>query len=175
MRTARSRTSGENFTDFFMALSSQELEPPPNPGRFKLFFRDIKTTMGMDVLRCRTPALVKKEGLMYFIAYNAVRRLIVDAANAVESPPRRISFKASIQALRQWEPQLHQGATDASERRRLLESLRAAIGTRLVSARPGRREPRCLKRRPKPFALLTAPRHQMIEVPHRGRYRANVA
>ena len=61
----------------------------------ELFFRDIKTTMGMDVLRCRTPDLVRKEILMYFIAYNAVRRLIVDAANAVECAPRRISFKAS--------------------------------------------------------------------------------
>ena len=138
----------------------------------ELFFRDIKTTMGMDVLRCRTPALVRKEVLMYFIAYNAVRRLIVDAANAVECAPRRISFKASIQALRQWEPQLHRRATDASEQRRLLGSLRAAIGARQVTARPGRREPRCLKRRPKPFALLTVPRHQMIETPHRSRYRA---
>ena len=50
----------------------------------ELFFRDIKTTMGMDVLRCRTPDLVKKEILMYFIAYNAIRRLIVGAANTVE-------------------------------------------------------------------------------------------
>ena len=141
----------------------------------ELFFRDIKTTMGMDVLRCRTPALVKKEVLMQFIAYNAVRRLIVDAANAVACAPRRISFKASIQALRQWEPQLHRRTADASERQRLLGSLRAAIGARQVTARPGRREPRCLKRRPKPFALLTAPRHQMLEIPHRGRYRANVA
>ena len=138
----------------------------------ELFFRDIKTTMGMDVLRCRTPALVRKEVLMHFIAYNAVRRLILDAANAVECAPRRISFKASVQALRQWEPQLHRRATDASERQRLLGSLRTAIGARQVTARPGRREPRCLKRRPKPFALLTVPRHQMVETPHRSRYRA---
>ncbi len=138
----------------------------------ELFFRDIKTTMGMDVLRCRTPDLVRKEILMHFIAYNVVRRLIVDAAASVECAPRRISFKASIQALRQWEPQLHQRATDASERRRLLGSLCAAIGARQVTARPGRREPRCLKRRLKPFALLTAHRHQMVETPHRSRYRA---
>lgn len=123
----------------------------------------------------QNPRLGEEEVLMYFIAYNAVRRLIVDAANAVECAPRRISFKASIQALRQWEPQLHRRAADASERRHLLGSLRAAIGARQVTARPGRREPRCLKRRPKPFALLTAPRHQMLEIPHRGRYRANVA
>jgi hypothetical protein len=141
----------------------------------ELFFRDIKTTMGMDVLRCRTPDLVRKEVLMHFIAYNAVRRLMVDAAASVECAPRRISFKASIQALRQWEPQLHRRATDIGERQRLLGSLRAVIGARQVTARPGRREPRCLKRRPKPFALLTAPRHQMLEIPHRGRYRANVA
>lgn len=138
----------------------------------ELFFRDIKTTMGMDVLRCRTPDLVKKEILMYFIAYNAIRRLIVGAANTVECAPRRISFKASIQALRQWEPQFHRQAASESERRRLLESLYEAIGARQITARPGRREPRCLKRRPKPFALLTTSRHQMTETPHRGRYRA---
>lgn len=138
----------------------------------ELFFRDIKTTMGMDVLRCLTPDLVKKEILMYFIAYNAIRRLIVGAANTVECAPRRISFKASIQALRQWEPQFHRQAASESERRRLLESLYEAIGARQITARPGRREPRCLKRRPKPFALLTTSRHQMTETPHRGRYRA---
>jgi hypothetical protein len=83
----------------------------------ELFFRDIKTTMGMDVLRCRTPDLVKKEILMYFIAYNAIRRLIVGAANTVECAPRRISFKASIQALRQWEPQFHRRGCQRIERR----------------------------------------------------------
>lgn len=141
----------------------------------ELFFRDIKTTMGMDVLRCRTPDLVKKEVLMYLIAYNAVRRLIVDAANVAECAPQCISFKASIQAVRQWEPQLHRCAGDISEQRRLIGSLRAAIGDRQMIPRPGRREPRCLKRRPKPFALLTAHRHQIVETPHRSRYRANVA
>lgn len=141
----------------------------------ELFFRDIKTTMGMDVLRCRTPDLVRKEILMHFIAYNAVRWLITDAANAVACAPRLVSFKASIQALRQWEPQFHRRAADVCEQRRLLGSLRAAIAARQIVPRPGRREPRCLKRRPKTFALLTAPRHQMSEIPHRGRYRANGA
>ena len=141
----------------------------------ELFFRDIKTTMGMDVLRCKTPSLVRKEILMHFIAYNAVRRLIVDAANEAEQAPRRISFKASIQALRQWEAQLNRLAADTCELRRLMGLLREAIAARQIMARPGRREPRCLKRRPKPFALLSAPRQQMIEIPHRSRYRANLA
>ena len=94
----------------------------------ELFFRDIKTTLGMDVLRCRTPDLMKKEVLVYFIAYNAVRRLIVDAANAVKCAPQSISFKACIQAVRQWESQLHRcaavrltpGATLWTRDRRLL-------------------------------------------------------
>ena len=131
--------------------------------------------MGMDVLRCRTPDLVKKEILMYFIAYNAVRYLIVGAANTVACAPRRISFKASIQALRQWEPQFHRRAASEYERRCLIASLYAAIGARQVTARPGRREPRCLKPRPRPFALLSTQRHQMIETPHCVRYRANSA
>lgn len=140
----------------------------------ELFFRDIKTTMGMDVLRCRSSEMVEKEILMHFIAYNAIRLLIVEAANEAGQAPRRLSFKASIQALRQWEP-LFSRASDPREQRRLFDTLRSTIAKYIVPYRPGRREPRCVKRRPKPFALLTAPRHQMIETPHRSRYRANVA
>ncbi len=140
----------------------------------ELFFRDIKTTMGMDVLRCRSPEMVEKEILMHFIAYNAIRLLMLDAANEAGQVPCRLSFKASIQALRQWEP-LFSRARDAREQRRLLGTLRASIAGFMVPHRPGRREPRCVKRRPKPFSLLTAPRHQMTEVPHRGRNRAKMA
>ena len=141
----------------------------------ELFFRDIKTTMGMDVLRCRTPAMVKKEILMHFIAYNALRLLIVDASQEVRQSSRRISFKGSIQALRQWTPQFCRFHNDPPERRRLMGLLREAIAANQVFHRPGRREPRCVKRRPKPFALLTAPRHQIIEIPHRSRYHAGTA
>lgn len=140
----------------------------------ELFFRDIKTTLGMDVLRCRSPKMVEKEILMHFIAYNAIRLLMVEAAVDVGQVPRRLSFKGSVQALRQWEPQFSQ-ARDSQEQRRLPGALRSSIAAHPVPLRPGRREPRCVKRRPKPFALLTAPRHQMVEIPHRGRYHANAA
>lgn len=140
----------------------------------ELFFRDIKTTLGMDVLRCRSPEMVEKEILMHFIAYNAIRLLMVEAAAEVGQAPRRLSFKGSIQALRQWEPQFSQ-TSDPQEQRRLLGALRSSIAGHLVPPRPGRQEPRCVKRRPKPFALLTAPRHLMAEIPHRGRYHANAA
>jgi len=140
----------------------------------ELFFRDIKTTLGMEVLRCRSPAMVKKEILMHFIAYNAIRLLIVEAAAGAGHVARRLSFKGSVQALRQWEPQFS-NESDPRAQRRLMDGLRSSIAGHLVPHRPGRREPRCVKRRPKPFALLTAPRYQMIEIPHRSRYRANVA
>lgn len=141
----------------------------------ELFFRDIKTTMGMDILCCRTPAMVEKEILMHLIAYNAIRLLIADAAKEVKQAPRRISFKASIQALRQWEPLFSRADLSDRERRRLMLSLRKTIAANILTERPGRQEPRCLKRRPKPYALLTAPRHQMKEIPHRNKYRAEGA
>ncbi|MDA3877305.1 MAG: hypothetical protein PF483_09475, partial [Halothiobacillus sp.] len=79
---------------------------------------------------------------------------------------------ASIQALRQWAPLFNQADLKMPERRRLMSSLRDAIAASIITPRPGRREPRCVKRRPKPFALLMAPRHEMKEISHRSRHRA---
>ncbi len=141
----------------------------------ELFFRDIKQTMGMDILRCHTPAMVEKEILMHLIAYNAVRLLMLDSAKTINQLPRKISFKASVQALRQWEPQLNLMGSNDKERRRLMAVLIEAIAAATLYSRPGRREPRCVKRRPKPFALMSAPRHLFVEIPHRSRYSAKQA
>ncbi len=138
----------------------------------ELFFRDIKTTMGMDILRCRTPAMVRKEILMHLIVYNSIRLLMLNAAKQINVLPRKISFKASVQALRQWEPMLNRNDLEARERQRLMVLLREAIAATIVLSRPGRNEPRCLKRRKKNFQLMTSPRHEMRETPHRGQYRA---
>ncbi len=141
----------------------------------ELYFRDIKTTMGMDILRCHTPAMVRKEISMHLIVYNSIRLLMLDAAQDTNVTPRCISFKASIQALRHWEPQLSRTDLNETQRRHLLATLQSTIAEATLAHRPGRREPRCVKRRPKPFALLTQPRHLMIEIPHRGRYRVKAA
>ena len=125
----------------------------------ELFFRDIKTTMGMDILRCRTPKMIEKEVIMHFIVYNSIRMLMLKAAKKSAQPARKISFKASIQALRQWEPSFNQAGINDSEKKRLFAALISTIGNTRLYIRPERREPRCLKRRPKPFGLLTAPRH----------------
>lgn len=141
----------------------------------ELNFRDIKTTLGMDILRCKSPAMIRKEILMYFIAYNGVRGLMYEAAEERRVDPRRISFKGAIQSLRQWEPNLNQARTSRAEKFRLISLLYDSITQKLIPGRPGRKEPRCVKRRPKNYQLLSAPRHEMKELIHRSKYRAKPA
>jgi len=141
----------------------------------ELFFRDIKTTMGMDVLRCLTPDMVRKEILMHFIAYNCIRRLMYEAAEEADLEVRLVSFNGSLQALRNWEPHLNQAKISKAERFRLISDLYESMTNTPIRQRPGRSEPRCRKRRPKNYQLLTSPRRVMKEIPHRNRYRAGVA
>jgi len=140
----------------------------------ELFFRDIKTTMGMDILRCKSPSMIRKELLMYFIVYNCLRLLMLKAADKANVPVRLISFKASVQALRQWESLL-KSELSTQEQYRLLSLLCDSISASVVNIRPGRREPRCRKRRPKNYQLMTKPRHEMQEIRHRSKYCAEEA
>jgi len=138
----------------------------------ELFFRDIKTTMDMDVLRCKTPEMVRKEILMHMIVYNCIRALIAEAAKGTAMKIRRISFKGSLQALRQWEPYLNQTKISRKEQNRFILLLYASIAESIVVERPGRSEPRAVKRRPKNHQLLNKPRHEMNPIPHRSKYQA---
>jgi len=141
----------------------------------ELYFRDLKTTLGMDVLKCKTPEMVRKEIIMHFIAYNCIRMLMYEAAEEYGVCVNRLSFKGSLQALRQWEPHLNHAKISKRERRRIISHLYDAIAENEVPNRPGRQEPRCVKRRPKPFQFLTKKRHEMKEIPHRSTYRAKQA
>jgi hypothetical protein len=138
----------------------------------ELFFRDIKITMGLDILRCLTPEMIHKEILMYFIAYNCVRRLMCEAAEEAGVGVRVVSFKGSVQALRSWEPHLNQLKISRIERSRLIRDLYEAMTSTLIRQRPGRSEPRCLKRRKKNYQLMTSPRHEIRVIPHRSKYVA---
>ena len=137
----------------------------------ELFFRDIKITMGMDVLRCQSPDMIRKEILMNFIAYNCVRRLMYEAAEEADLYVRQVSFKGSLQAIRSWSPQFEGDKLSKAERNKLLNDLYGAVTGLPLPQRPGRSEPRCKKRRPKAYQLLTKPRHEMKEIEHRNRYR----
>ena len=135
----------------------------------ELFFRDIKITMGMDILRCLTPEMIRKELLMHFIAYNCVRQLMCESALQAEIPVRLVSFKGCMQAIRTWEPHLYHTIENIAHRTKLMNALYEAITNTPIVQRPGRSEPRCVKRRPKNYQLMTKPRAEMKELPHRGR------
>ena len=141
----------------------------------ELFFRDLKTTMGMDVLRCQSPQMIYKEILMYFIAYNCIRRLMYEAAEEASIDVRIVSFKGSLQALRNWEPHMNQAELSRAEQFRLISDLYDTIIDVPIRQRPGRSEPRCVKQRPKNYQRMTAPRHEMKECQHRSKYHAKVA
>jgi hypothetical protein len=141
----------------------------------ELFFRDIKTTMGMDILRCKTPEMIRKEILMHLIAYNCVRHLMYEASRNSDKSVRQISFKGSIQALRGWEPHLNRKDLTRKERSRLIALLYEGITQNTLLLRPGRTEPRAVKRRPKNYQRLTQPRHEMQVIKHRNHYRKSNA
>ena len=133
----------------------------------ELSFRDLKTTMGMDVLRCQSPEMIRKEILMHFIAYNCIRRLMYEAAEEADIDPRIVSFKGSLQALRNWKSHMNQAQLSQVEQFRLISDLYDAITDVPIYQRPGRSEPRCVKRRPKNYQRMTAPRHEMKEIQHK--------
>lgn len=124
----------------------------------ELDLRSLKTTLGMDVLRCRTPELVRSELWMHLLAYNLIRGLMAAAASEVGCLPRQLSFAGAMQAVCAFGERLLEATpTRATELRR---GLLVMIGCHRVGKRPGRVEPRARKRRPKHGALLTTPRDQ---------------
>jgi len=138
----------------------------------ELFYRDVKTTMHMEVLRTKSPAMIEKELLMHAIAYNAIRALILQSARSHERELGRISFKGAVDLLRQWLPQAAACHDQPRKLARWHAELLESIASVQNPLRPDRREPRAKKRRPKTYQLLTSPRHKFHEIPHRDRYRA---
>jgi hypothetical protein len=124
----------------------------------ELDLRSIKSAMQMDVLRCETPAMVEKEIWMHLLAYNLIRGLMGAAAEASGKLPRQISFKGTLQALTAFRDPLEDAS--AGRRRVLVGVMLRTIAYHEVGDRPGRVEPRAIKRRPKPHDLLTEPRKQ---------------
>jgi len=135
----------------------------------ELWFRDLKTSMGMEVLRCQSPKMIHKELEMFFIAHNLIRCLMLQASRDYQVDLHRLSFKGTVDSTRQFAAALAQ-ARSPKKQKALINRLLETIAADLVPDRPGRREPRAVKRRPKPGAWLTKPRHQFKDSPHRNRY-----
>lgn len=128
----------------------------------ELDLRSLKQTMQMDVLRCKTPELVRKELWTHILAYNLIRTIIAQAAAIHHLEPRSISFKGAIQSLEAFQPVIAlQGEGNAAHRMWLFHELLDAIATHRVADRPNRYEPRTRKRHPKSFAYLQKPRAQI--------------
>jgi hypothetical protein len=128
----------------------------------ELFIRDIKTTLGLDVLRCQTPAMVRKEIVMHALAYNLIRALMQDIAHHYQVSVQRLSFKGTVDALRQWREVIVNAKDQPRATGKLRRLFYQSIADDLLLVRPDRSEPRAVKRRPKNFRLLTKPRHEMV-------------
>jgi putative transposase len=134
--------------------------------RLELCFDDLKTTLGLENLKCLSPALAEKELLAGLIAHNLLRCVMAQAAQEHAVPLERISFKGALDALRAFNHALCQTRC-ARRKRELWAALLLSLARDLVPERPGRREPRAIKRRPK-YPLLTRPRQQQPDRPRRS-------
>ena len=141
--------------------------------RLELCFDDLKTTLGLESLKCLSPALAQKELLAGLIAHNLLRSVMAAAAQEHAAPLERISFKGALDALRQFSHALCQ-ARGARRKKELWAALLLSLARDLVPERPGRREPRAVKRRSK-YPRLTRPRQQQRDRPRRSvrRTRSN--
>jgi len=141
----------------------------------ELFFDDIKTSQGMDTLRCESPHMIARELLMHMIVYNLVRLLMFQADG--QRPARqagRLSFKGTLDRLNQWHCALW-GCQSQHLAKQQRVHLIDSIAEDVVPDRPGRREPRVVKRRPRSYKLMTKPRNVLRtqpEPPKRSKYRA---
>ena len=117
----------------------------------ELDLRNLKTTCGMEVLRCQTPQMNDKQLWVHLLAYNAIRLLMAQAASHAGVDPRGLSFKHTLQLWTQWPAH----AKSSLANWHILLSL---IAQCKVGHRPGRIEPRMRKRRPKPYPWLKVPR-----------------
>jgi hypothetical protein len=124
--------------------------------RVELDIRDIKQTLKMDVLRGKTPEMLRREIWTHLLAYNLVRQVMAQAAKQKGTSPRQISFAGAKQTMDAFRVAL-QGSEEQLWRRLVAVMLTAVAGHQ-VGKREGRSEPRQVKRRPKTLPMMTKPR-----------------
>jgi DDE family transposase len=125
--------------------------------RMELWLRDIKITLDMDMLRTQTPARVRAELAMFLVGYNLIRTVMFDAAKVGEVRLEQLRFKSALMRFGLWCAGLRH-----STRIRVwllgYQAMLKDLARDLNPDRPGRYEPRVVKRRPKPFARMQQPR-----------------
>jgi hypothetical protein len=134
--------------------------------RLEMCLDDLKTTLKMEMLRSRSPEMAQKEIYLRLIAHNLIRCTMAQAAIEHSVALERISFKGSLDALRQFSQAIARARSN-KKRRQLWSELLATLAVDLVPERPGRREPRAVKRKKTKYPRLSRPRHQYRDRPKR--------
>lgn len=122
----------------------------------ELDLRSIKHSLHMDVLRCKTPDMVRKEVWCHLLAYNLLRGTMVESAKRHDVRPRQLSVKGAMQAVESFTPAMM--ALD--DNKTVYDAFLATVSAHRVGNRPGRVEPRFKKRRPAWDQYMTIPRHK---------------
>jgi len=127
----------------------------------ELDFRSLKTHMKMDMLRCKSPEMVKKEIAVYLLAYNLIRAGIARAAKVKNQIPRQLSFMTTVQVFNEGILQLilHSGKV----LKYAIDGVLNAIASIPIGQQKRKAQPRAIKRRPKAYPLLTEPRDKACE------------
>jgi hypothetical protein len=116
----------------------------------ELDIRAIKTTLQMDILRGKTPEMIHKEIWVHLLAYNMIRKIMVQSALIHNKKPRELSFKGALNVIKSF----RERGILSENNDRIYEALLRAISRKVVGNRPGRQEPRVVKRRPKAFPRM---------------------
>jgi hypothetical protein len=138
----------------------------------ELRLRDVKATLQMERLRVKTPETALKTLAMSQIAYNLIKATCQEASHEGGADHRQISFKGALDTIvantaRYLRRQKHPHIV-----KKIWASIIEMIVGKTIDLRPHRHEPRAIKKRPKSFSYLTAPRSVFKEIPHRGKLRS---
>jgi len=125
----------------------------------ELDIRAIKQTLHLDHARCQTPEMVRREVWVTLLAYDLIRQVIVTAAAVHHKQPRQLGFTRACQSILASWMLLATGA--CRDLRGLCDMMLAQIAAQEVANRPGRIEPRVLKRRRHRYPLMQRPRAEL--------------
>ncbi|MEA5452145.1 hypothetical protein VB780_26460 [Leptolyngbya sp. CCNP1308] len=119
-------------------------------------FRHLKTTLALEMIAAKTPAMVTKSIWVHLLTYNLLRTLMWDGTAGSEVDALRVSLQGTRQQFNHFRPEFRHLAP--SHQQRGYQTLLQAVQALLVPFRPNRSEPRVVKRRPKPFPRMQEPR-----------------
>jgi hypothetical protein len=151
-----------------MSVAAREvLQAYLRRGRLEMCLDDLKTTLDMEMLRSRSPEMAQKEIYARLIGHNLIRCTMAQAATEHTVALERISFKGTLDALRQFSNAMSQARTK-KKRPQLWAKLLQTLADDQVPDRPGRREPRAVKRVKTKYPRLSQPRRRFKDRPKRS-------